>query len=215
LAKYGTEFPWQTDEVKKKKAETNLAKYGTTVSILNPEIQAKRKKTMLDRYGVEQPTLNESIKKKAALGVKQSYANDPTLSKRQVQSKKEKYGEDFAEPVAKGRATQIANGRWVDPDLRTPWAQYKFRVKYLTSKLYKKHKDLLNPDDLPIGRCDYQIDHIYSIRHGFENGVDPEIIASLPNLRLLWHTENKSKHIRSDQTLEALLEAVKKREASE
>lgn len=210
LAKYGTEFPWQTDEVKKKKAETNLAKYGTTVSIMSPEIQAKRKQTMLDRYGVEQPTLNEDIKKKAADRIKQAYIDDPTLSKRQVQSKRDKYGEDFTEPVAKGRATQIANGRWVDPQFRTAWAQYKFRVKYLTSRLYKKHKDIINPNDLPIGICAYQIDHIYSIRHGFENNVDPEIVASLPNLRLLWHTENKSKHIRSDQSLEALVEAVKK-----
>ena len=211
LVKYGTEYPWQTKEIGDKRNATNLKKYGHISSVMNPDIQAKRKKTMLDRYGVEEPTQNEEIRKKAAVGVKQSYINDPTLSTKQLQSKKKKYGDDFADIVSKSRKTQIANGRWVDPAKRTEWAQYKFRVKYLTAKAYKKFKDIINPTDLPIGRCEYQVDHIYSIRHGFENNVDPTIIADIANLRLLWHTENKSKHIRSDYTLEELL--IKTKEA--
>ena len=163
---------------------------------------------MLAKYGVEQPTLNESIKLRAAAGIKQSYINDPGLAQRQVQSKKIKYGHDLESCVDKSRATQIANGRWVDPAKRTEWARYKFRVKYLTAKIYKKHKHIINPDDLLIGRCEYQIDHIYSIRHGFENSVAPEVIASVHNLRVLWHVDNKSKHIRSDQTLEQLMEKI-------
>lgn len=205
----------QREQAKKKREMTNLAKYGTTVSIMSPEIQAKRRQTLLDRYGVEQPTLSRDIAAKVSNGVKQSFINDPLLTEKQTEAKRKKYGENLEQLVEKNREIQISKGRWVDPQLRTPWAQYKFRVKYLTSKLYKKHKDLINPDDLPIGLCDYQVDHIYSIRHGFENSVDPEIIASLPNLRLLWHTENKSKHTRSDQSLEALLEAVKKGSTSE
>jgi hypothetical protein len=209
IEKYGTAYPWQTKDVIKKRNQTNLAKYGHVSSIMNPEIQAKRKKTMLDRYGVEEPTQNKEIRKKAANGVKQSYINDPTLSTKQLQSKKKKYGDDFADIVSKSRTTQIANGRWVDPAKRTEWAQYKFRVKYLTAKTYKKFKDMINPTDLPIGRCEYQVDHIYSIRHGFENNVDPAILANIANLRLLWHTENKSKHIRSDYTLEELMAKTK------
>jgi hypothetical protein len=206
---YGTAYPWQTEDIKQKRNQTNLDKYGHISSIMNPEIQAKRKATMMDRYGVEEPTLNEEIRLRAAAGVKQSYINDPELANKQIQIRKDKYGEDYAGPVAKRRATQIANGRWVDPAKRTEWAQYKFRVKYLTAKAYKKFKSIINPDDLPIGLCEYQVDHIYSIRHGFENNVDPAIIANIANLRLLWHTENKSKHIRSDHTLEELLAKTK------
>jgi hypothetical protein len=209
IEKYGTAYPWQTKDIIEKRNQTNLAKYGHISSIMNPGIQAKRKKTMLDRYGVEEPTQNEEIRAKAAAGVKQSYINDPKLSTKQLQSKKEKYGNDFADIVSKSRTTQIANGRWVDPAKKTEWAQYKFRVKYLTAKAYKKFKDIINPADLPIGRCEYQVDHIYSIRHGFENNVDPTIIADIANLRILWHTENKSKHIRSDYTLKELTAKTK------
>ena len=188
---------------------TNIKKYGFRSSIQNPEIQAKRKATMMERYGVEEPTQNEEIRKKATDGIKQSYIDNPNLGQKQVSSKREKYGDDFADIVSKSRATQIANGRWVDPAKRTEWAQYKFRVKYLTAKAYKKFKDMINPTDLPIGICEYQVDHIYSIRHGFENNVDPAIIADIANLRLLWHTENKSKHIRSDHTHEELTDKTK------
>lgn len=209
LEKYGTAYPWQTKKIIEKRNQTNLAKYGHVSSIMNPEIQAKRRATMIERYGVEEPTQNEKIRIKSAASIKQSYVKDPTLSARQTKRKREKYGEDLAEIVKKSRATQIANGRWVDPSLKTEWAQYKFRVKYLTAKIYKKHKNIINPDNLPIGRCAYQIDHIYSIREGFENKVDPELVAHIKNLRLLWHLENKKKHIRSDQTLEDLIAKTK------
>jgi len=208
LDRYGTEWPQQAAEIKEKKEATSVEKYGARTSLLNPEIQEKRRLTMLAKYGVEQPTLNESIRVKAAARVKQLYIDDPGLAQRQVQSKKLKYGDDLQGPMEKIRATQIANGRWVDPARRTEWGQYKFRVKYLTAKTYKQFKHVINPEDLPIGRCEYQIDHIYSIRHGFENSVAPEVIASIHNLRVLWHVDNKSKHIRSDQTLDELMEKI-------
>jgi hypothetical protein len=209
IKKYGTAYPWQTPDIIERRNQTNLDKYGHVSSVMNPEIQAKRKATMLKRYGVEEPTQNQEIRTKAANAVRQSYINDPTLSARQVKSKRKKYGEDLTEIVKKSRATQIANGRWVDPALKTEWSQYKFRVKYLTAKTYKKYKHLINPDELPIGRCEYQIDHIYSIREGFEHKDEPELVAHIKNLRMLWHTDNKSKHIRSDQTLEELIAKTK------
>lgn len=209
IKKYGTKYPWQTKEILEKRNQTNLEKYGHISSIMNPEIQAKRKATMVKRYGVEQPTLNRGIRDKAAAGIKQAYINNPDLSQKQTQAKREKYGEELIGIVQKSRITQVANGRWVDPVLRSEWAQYKFKVKYLTAKAYKKYKHIINPNDLKIGRCDYQVDHIYSIRHGFENNVPPEVVAHIGNLRLMWHTENKSKHIRSDQTLEELMVKIK------
>lgn len=206
---YGTAYPWQTEDVKQKRNQTNIDIYGHACSLKNVDQQDKRKATMIERYGVEEPMLNKEIRLKASAGVKQAYVDDPTIATRQIETRKIKYGEDYAGPMEKIRATQVANGRWVDPAKRTEWAQYKFRVKYLTAKAYKKFKGTINPNDLPIGLCQYQVDHIYSIRHGFENNVDPAIIADLANLRLLWHTENKSKHIRSDHTLEELMAKTK------
>jgi hypothetical protein len=209
IAKYGTKYPWQTKEVIETRNQTNLKKYGHNSSIMNPTIQAKRKKTMIDRYGVEEPLLNDQIRTKAAAGMLAAHAADPSISAQSVATKREKYGDDLSSITSKNRKTQIANGRWVDPAKKTEWNLYKFQCRRQTAINYKKFKDIINPDNLPLGVCDYQIDHIYSIRHGFENGVDPAVIASLPNLRLLWHTDNKSKHIRSDHTLEELLAKTK------
>lgn len=201
---FGTDYPWQQEDVIKKRKQTSIEKYGHACSLNNLEQQEKRKATLLERYGVEQPTLNADIRAKAAAGIKQSYVNNPLLAKKQVDRKREIYGDDLSSIVEKGRKTQIDNGRWVSPEKRSEWNLYKFKVKQLTSKVYKENKDVINPDNLPIGVCDYQIDHIYSIRHGFENNVPCEHIASIHNLRILWHTDNKSKHIRSDQTIEEL-----------
>jgi|GEM_PF-4077625 len=209
LAKYGTKYPWQTKEVIETRNQTNIEKYGHVSSIMNPTIQAKRKKTMLDRYGVEEPLLNDQIRAKAAAGMLAAHAADPSISAQSVATKREKYGDDLTSITAKNRKAQISNGRWVDPAKKTEWNLYKFQCRRQTAINYKKFKDVINPDNLPLGVCDYQIDHIYSIRHGFENGVDPSVIASVSNLRLLWHTDNKSKHIRSDQTLEELLVKTK------
>lgn len=209
IKNFGTAYPQQNKDHMEKIKSTNIEKYGHACSLKNEAQQAKRKATMLERYGVVEPTLNKEIRNKAALAVKQSYINDITLSKRQIESKRKKYGDDFTSIVNKNRETQIANGRWVDPSKRSEWSAYKFKVKQLTSRTYKKYKNIINPNDLKIGVCDYQVDHIYSIRHGFENSVDPAIISDIANLRLLWHTDNKSKHIRSDITLEDLMAKIK------
>jgi hypothetical protein len=204
VEKYGTAYPWQTKEIIEKRKESNLEKYGSVCSLNNEAVSAKRKATMLERYGVEQPTLNKTIRDKAAKAVSASYAADPGIAIRRIETRKERYGDQYAGIVQKNREIQIANGRWVDPALKTEWQQYKFTVKKLTSKTYKEFKHLINPSDLPLGVCDYQLDHIYSIRAGFENKVPADWLAHCANLRMLWHTENKSKHIRCDQTLQEL-----------
>lgn len=209
IKKYGTQYPWQTKDIIEKRNQTNLEKYGHISSIMNPAIQAKRKKTMLDRYGVEEPTQNKELRAKATAGLKKALNENPEISVQMVKTRRDRYGEDVPSVVEKNRAIQIANGRWVDPALKTEWARYKAQVKYHTARNYRKFKNLINPDNLPLGRCQYQVDHIYSIRHGFENKVDPIVVANISNLRMLWHVDNKSKHIRSDQTLEELLAKTK------
>jgi hypothetical protein len=209
LAKYGTNYPWQTKEVIETRNQTNIEKYGHVSSIMNPTIQAKRKKTMLDRYGVEEPTQNEEIRKKAAAGVKRAHADDPELVKRQVRTRKEKYGEDCAEIVDKIRATQVANGRWVDPALRSEWTKYKRSVDYHTYWNYKKFKHIINPNDLPLGHTTYQLDHIYSRKTGFENKVDPKIIGHQENLRVIPASDNRAKSYNCDITLEELMVKTK------
>lgn len=205
---FGTDYPRQNKEHMAKIIDTNIKKYGHACSLKNPKQQAKRKATLLERYGVEEPTLNADIRAKAAEGIKQAYEDDATYADRIIQTRKEVYGDDYSSIVSKIRNTQIGNGRRVAPEKRSGWNLYKFKVKQLTAKVYKANKEIINPNNLPLGTCNYQIDHIYSIRHGFENNIPCEIIAHTHNLRMLWHTDNKSKHIRSDQTIEELASKI-------
>lgn len=209
IEKYGTAYPWQTKEISDKRNATNLERYGHISSIMHPAIQAKRKSTMLERYGVEEPTQNEEIRKKAAAGVKLSHIKDPELGKKKVLIKREKYGSNMELIVDKIRITQIANGRWVDPASRTEWKQYKYEVQYHTYRNYRKLKHIINPNNLPLGRKTYQLDHIYSRKAGFENNIDPTIIAHPGNLRVIPANDNRLKSHNCDMTLEELLVKTK------
>lgn len=52
-------------------------------------------------------------------------------------------------------------------------------------------------------------DHIYSVKDGFINKINPEIINHPANCQLMIHNENSSKNCRSDMTINELLERIK------
>ena len=39
----------------------------------------------------------------------------------------------------------------------------------------------------------YQIDHILSVKYGFENKIDPKVIGNIKNLQMLPWKENRYK----------------------
>lgn len=51
-------------------------------------------------------------------------------------------------------------------------------------------------------------DHRYSVKQGFINGIDPDIISHPANCSLILHTENQSKREKCSITLEQLYEEV-------
>jgi len=53
-------------------------------------------------------------------------------------------------------------------------------------------------------------DHMFSVREGFEKGIDPKIISHPANCRLMIHNDNISKNKKSVITIEELLERIKK-----
>lgn len=53
-------------------------------------------------------------------------------------------------------------------------------------------------------------DHMFSVREGFEMGINPEIISHPANCRLMIHTDNISKNKKSIITIEELLDRIKK-----
>jgi hypothetical protein len=51
-------------------------------------------------------------------------------------------------------------------------------------------------------------DHMFSVKEGFEKGIDPKIISHPANCKLMIHNENISKHKKSSITLEELLDRI-------
>ena len=77
------------------------------------------------------------------------------------------------------------------------YKRYSGRVHRLTKKIYESHKSEINPNNYPRGLAGregvYHLDHIISIRYGFDNNIPPEEIAKLENLQMLPWKDNISK----------------------
>lgn len=88
--------------------------------------------------------------------------------------------------------------------------KYKCQVHTISRINNIKYKDIINPDNLPIGKAGsglYQVDHILSIRYCFDNNISIEDCASIKNLRVIPASENISKGAKiSLDTPEHLLE---------
>lgn len=52
-------------------------------------------------------------------------------------------------------------------------------------------------------------DHLYSVKDGFINKVDPFIISHPANCKLVIHTDNQKKNVKSEISLEELFERIK------
>ena len=76
--------------------------------------------------------------------------------------------------------------------------KYRNRVAVRTKKTYEKYKDEINPKNLMLGKCGidgaHQIDHIVTVREGFEKGLSIEVISAKENLQILPWLENVQKY---------------------
>lgn len=115
-------------------------------------------------------------------------------------------GETKATVAARKQAlTKIDKGLYLDPKFKKELQLYADRVRVLTEK-----NDLSSLDGYEYrGRAGIEgathLDHIYSIKAGFINNVDPKIIASIHNLRFIPFEENLKKSDDCDITLSDLI----------
>lgn len=74
------------------------------------------------------------------------------------------------------------------------YKKYAGKVHRLSHKIYENNLDILNPNGYNRTICGvdggYQLDHIVSIKYGFDNNIPPETIARLENLRLIPWKDN-------------------------
>lgn len=77
------------------------------------------------------------------------------------------------------------------------YKQYQREVFKLTEENYAKNIDVINPNRYPRTLAGveggYQLDHIKSIKYGFDNNINPSIIADITNLQMLPWIDNVKK----------------------
>ena len=90
-------------------------------------------------------------------------------------------------------------------DTNNEYRNYRNSVDVLTSINYRKYFYFINPLKLKRSFKDYQLDHIVSVKAGFENNISVEIISSPINLKLVSPKYNSEKRTRSDMRIEELI----------
>lgn len=188
------------DRINQNRVESLKNKYGVESAFSLPETQQKSEKTMLEKYGFKKPLQVDEFKQK------------------QVQTTLEKYGYENAAQSPKikekKRQTMEDSKAWVPMELLDDWIVYKRAVSSVTHKSLKDFGDekfgfgwkdtlgLMGVDD------GMQVDHIYSIKNGFDNYIPAYIIGNINNLRIISWEENISKSSNSEISLEDLISVI-------
>jgi len=115
------------------------------------------------------------------------------------------YSQLASKAIIKGNITKAKKGLILDPSIRSEFYRYKAIVTYLT----EKHRSVLTEGyitGLAGTSGAYQIDHNYSIMHGYQHKISPLLIGNINNLTMIPWKDNLQKHTASSITLDELLE---------
>jgi len=231
--KYGVDNISQLISVKKQKISTCLENYGVTNPLKSTVVKLKVETTNISRYGVKNVSQNTDIQNRRNDTFLEKFGNHPLKCNEIIQKRKdtliENYGvdnfgkteehrdymveyhaslsdADITERTHRTLQTKFRSGIITDPLLKSKFERYYIDVRNLSDRNYKKHKISINPNNSNRGRTLYHLDHIFSIKDGFENNVPVEVISHRSNLRMLKYDENIVKGGCSDKSLSALFE---------
>jgi hypothetical protein len=96
------------------------------------------------------------------------------------------------------------SGKWVALDNLSEWELYKRTTYNMTEKIYRRNKDLINPNELKRGRGYFHLDHKFTVQDGFKNNIPPFIISNINNLQMLEERVNIAKSNVSEITNQEL-----------
>ena len=173
IERYGFDNASKVPEISEKRKATCLEKYGSEFVINSEYSKEKTKKTTFERYGVDHPMKSSEFKFKG---------------------------------VKKSNNTKIKRGLIICEEELTNWHLYRKKVRRLTERNRKVLFENWNGIDfydgeLIIDNFIYRhtdtrfptIDHKISILYGFQNNLEPEIIAGIDNLCITKKSNNSSK----------------------
>lgn len=88
-----------------------------------------------------------------------------------------------------------SRGKIVPLDQLSEWHLYRREARNLTERVYRAHKNEINPHNLTRSRTEYELDHILPVFLGFRYGIPPQYLADRRNLQMLSRQENGSKGV--------------------
>ena len=207
--KYGVENPFQSEEIKAKIRETCKNRYGVEYITQSEKIKNQIKQTNLEKYGTEFAAQSDIVKEKYRQTCLEKYGVDNYFKYQPFIDNN--YNEEL---INKRKESNYKNGNWIkftEEDLEK-YRNYNYIVRLLTRKIYRKYKNLINPNNLPISKTEYQIDHIRSIIDCFIDGFSPEECANYKNLQIISAHDNYVKNRHSQFTKDELIAILNKKD---
>lgn len=118
--------------------------------------------------------------------------------------------------IPKVRESNERNGHWNRLEDMPAYLVYRMKVKNQETKWVEQISLLENSDKRGLSGMmgAHHLDHKLSCKDGFQQGVPPEFVGHICNLRFVPWEQNLSKSGKSDITLEELLESIKQYEAN-
>jgi len=205
---YGVEYPSQSPELKEKSKQTCLTKYGFEYPIQSNIIKDKIKRINLDRYGSEWFTNSILYKQK----IKEKYGIDINFPIDLLNNwkKTEDYQNRKDEIYTKIRNSNILSGYWFSSK-SNEYESYRKTVMSITSRykktLFEKWNGLdyydieyiKNNFNLNYNDVSYPtIDHKISIKYGFDNNINHEVIGGIDNLCITKRSINSIKNKKTE-----------------
>ena len=196
----------EIEHINKKRHQNSIIgvrkKYGVDNAFSLKSTHKKSEKTMISRYGVKKPLQVELFMKKQRATMQDRFGCDNSSSVPELKDKK--------------KQTMVESKRWIADEDLSEWVLYKKDVTRRTRKTLLDFGDKKFGIDWrdKIGKMGVdegmQIDHIFSIKHGYDNGVAPEVISNITNLQMVTWEENIEKSVKSGITLDELTSLTQK-----
>jgi hypothetical protein len=177
------------------KIQNNLNKYKSLEWFRNKSVWSKN--FWMDRGYTNEEAQRQISKYQSKNAKKANINRDPSSRTTNMEYWIKK---GYSREEARNKLRERQTTRKTLEEIKEPLLEYYTEVWYHTNK----NKHLI--DGIENRSVDLHIDHIFSIRDGFDFGVPANIIGSIVNLRMLSAKKNIKKYRKSDMSLENLYE---------